>query len=361
MSDYMRGKILITGALGYLGSVLSAYLSKNDFECIGYDTGFFRDCALCVPSNQKTIIKDLRDFTYDDLKGIDTVIHLSAISNDPFGNLSLEKIYDPVRAYSLRLAKACKEKGVKFIFASSCSVYGKGAGISDESSRTFPQTPYSLNKLQIEGDLKEISDRNFSPVILRLATVFGFSPRMRFDTVVNMMVGMALTSRKIVLNSDGKAWRPYLHILDVCRAFECSIKYNVIRNGPLILNTGDTQQNYQIIQVAQMIKEEISDSKIVFLKRGEELTKEEELIEDRKIQDGVDSRTYQVSFELIKRTFKGFRCDWTLKNGIRSMANDLKKVNLTSGQFSHINFYRLQKMNYLYNNKFISDDLRWII
>ena len=355
-------KILVTGSLGYIGSVLTPYLNENNFECLGYDTGFFRDCHLYTPKEQKTILKDMRDFTRNELRNIDTVIHLAGISNDPFGELKPEKVYDPTRVYSLRLAKLCKDVGVKFIFASSCSVYGKGSEqLLSEDSETYPQTLYSLNKLQIENDLREISDKDFSPIILRFATVFGLSPRMRFDLFINMFVAMALTTQKIILNSDGKAWRPNVHIDDVCKAIRYCLDYDHTSDKPLILNVGDTQENFQIIDIAKMIKNEIPGCEITYLQNIKDSSpaKDLDLIRDRKVQDGVDTRTYKVSFELIKNTLPGFQCDWSVQKGIQVMINDFQKIKLTEKQFNNINFYRLQKMEFLLKNGYLSEELFW--
>ncbi len=355
-------KVLVTGSMGYIGSVLVPYLSENNFKVAGYDTGFFKDCNLFMPKNQDIILKDMRDFSESDLKNIDVVVHLAGISNDPFGNLSAEKVYNPTRVYSLKLAKMCKGMGIRFIFASSCSIYGKaGQDLVTEESETNPQTPYSLNKLQIENDLKKISDNNFSPIILRFATLFGLSPRIRFDLYINMLIGMGLTQKKIVLNSDGKAWRPNIHILDVCKAVKEAINHEYNYNEPLILNVGDTKQNFRIIKVAKMIRNQIGGCELTYLKLNpyDKSPKESELIKDRKIQDGVDSRTYKVSFERIKTVFKGFKCDWTVEKGIESMIKMFKDLNLTEKEFKNINFYRLQKYEYLFKKNYISENISW--
>ncbi|MEO9307224.1 MAG: SDR family oxidoreductase [Nitrososphaera sp.] len=352
-------KVLVTGSLGYIGSVLTEYLKKNYYECIGYDTGFFEDCYLYRPSETSTIIRDLRDFESNDLRNVKAVIHLAGIINDPFGNLDAQKIYDPVRDYTFKIANMCKNKGVKFIFASSCSIYGRGQqGLLDENSPPNPQTLYSLNKLQCEEDLKKISDKNFSPISLRLATLFGMSPRIRFDEAVNMLVGMAVTTGKIILNSDGSAWRPHVHILDVCKAFTRCIDLEYNEEHPLILNVGDTRNNYQIIEIANIIKESVANSEIYFLGNDPKLDKTG-LVGDKKIQDGVDVRTYKISFEKIKKYINGFQCDWSLQKGILDMINQLKNYNLTESQFSNINFYRLQKLEYLHKNNLITEDMLW--
>ncbi len=355
-------KILVTGSSGYIGTVLVPYLENCGFECIGYDTGFFKDCFLYnEPQSKKIIWKDVRDITDDDLSGIDVVVHLSGISNDPLKKMDNSKVYDPVRLYSLMLAKKCKEKGVRFIFASSCSVYGIGSDeYLAETSPTNPQTGYSINKLQIEEDLKSISDKNFSPIALRFATAFGSSPRIRFDIVINMLTGMAFTENRIILNSDGTAWRPNIHVLDFCEAIKRSIDLDYSDGELLILNVGDDKNNLQVIEIAKIIQEYNTGCEIKFLKENPELD-DSGLVADRKVKGGgADTRNYKVSFEKIKKVFPGFECKWSVTSGVREMIEVFNKISLTSNMFKNRNFYRLQQMEYLYENKFLSDEFRWI-
>lgn len=353
-------KVLVTGSHGYIGSVLLPYLEENGFDVIGYDPGFFKDCILKENGNGKLIQKDAREITKENLKDIDAVIHLAGISNDPLKKLTPEKVYHPTREYSLKIAKLCKETGTKFIFASSCSVYGAGGNkILDEKSEPNPQTPYSVNKLEIEQDLQELSDKNFSPIALRFSTLYGFSPRMRFDIVINMLTGMALTKKEIILNSDGKAWRPMLHIKDACKAIVYSLKSNYHEPKLLILNVGDSNQNYQIIQMVEVIKKEIPGTKVSFLTKKEEFTSDTELIKDRKVQDGVDTRTYTVSFEKIKQVFPGFKCDYTIEKGVKELVQKLRELNITEEDFKNKNFYRLQKMEDLFEKGKLTENLTW--
>ncbi len=350
-------KILITGSAGYLGSVMTEYLEKNGSDCIGYDTGFFRDCLL-YDTTAKTVMCDARDIEANDLAGVDAVVHLAGISNDPFGNLEAAKVYDPTRAYALKIARLCKEQQIKFIFASSCSVYGIGQGeLLDENSPTHPQTPYSLNKWQVEQDLQGIADDDFSPIALRFATAFGLSPRLRFDLVTNMLTGMAFTTGKIILNSDGTPWRPNVHILDICKSVKYAINSNH-RGGLLKLNVGDESNNLQVMDIAKKVQACVPGCELKFLKENPELDKEG-LVRDRKVKQGVDTRTYKVSFAKIRETFPGFQCDWSVEAGIRDMVEKFKAINLTEAQFKSKNFYRLQKIEHLYQSHFLSADLRW--
>lgn len=354
-------RILVTGSLGYLGSVLTQNLVESGYECIGYDIGFFKESLLYSPPVTETIFKDARDIREADLKNIYAVVHLAGISNDPMGTLDAARIYDPTRIYSLDIAKLCKKLGVRFIFASSCSVYGLGdEDLLNESSLTDPQTYYSLNKLQIEDDLRSISDKDFSPIALRLATVFGSSPRIRFDVVVNMLTGMALADGVVVLNSDGRSWRPHLHILDVCQAIRCSLDFDYREGELLVLNVGSNDNNLQVLQVADIIQRVAPYSEIKFLSKNPELDKEG-LIRDRKVKKGGgDTRTYKVSFDKIIKTLPGFKCEWSIERGVKDMIEIFEGLHFNKELFKRRGFYRLQQLEDLHKDGYLSDDLHWL-
>jgi nucleoside-diphosphate-sugar epimerase len=359
-SGSARKKVLVTGSLGYLGSVLTNYLEQNGFQYLGYDAGFFKDCLLYKPAAVKTVFRDAREITEKDLQGSDVLVHFAGVSNDPFGDLDAKRIYDPTRVYAVKIAKLCKRLGIKFIFASSCSVYGIGSEeLLTEDSPTHPQTPYSLNKLQIEQDLEKLSDRNFSPVALRFATAFGMSPRMRFDIVVNMLTGMAFTTGKIILNSDGKPWRPNVHVLDICKAIRFAINSNYNDGKLLVLNVGDEQNNLQIIDIAKAVQAEIPDCELKFLSQDAALDKEG-LVSDKKVKGGVDKRTYKVSFAKIRKVFPGFECDWPVSLGIQEMVKAFQAMKLTETEFKNRDFYRLQTIERLYRQHFLSPNLHWL-
>ena len=353
-------KVLITGCLGYLGSVLTKYLEDAGYNCTGFDTGFFRDCLLYKQTHAGARYIDVRDLTHEDLEGHDVVVHLAGISNDPMGQLDAATIYDPTRAYSHKLATMCKQQGIRLIFASSCSVYGVGTEeLMTEESQVNPQTFYSLNKKQIEDDLASLSDNSFSPIALRFATVFGLSPRIRFDIVVNMLVGMAVSTRQIVLNSDGLAWRPNLHILDLCEAVKRAIQLNYDGGKLLVLNVGSEDNNHQVIEIARMIQECVTESEINYLSVDSSLDNEG-LIRDRKVADGkTDNRSYRVSFQKIRNVLPGFECQWSVKRGIQQMVDLFMQLPLTHETFKRIDFYRLQKLEALLSSGHLSKDLLW--
>lgn len=351
-------KILVTGSLGYIGSILTKYLADRGHGVVGYDTGFFKDGILYEPPQTDTIIKDARDFEESDLVGIDALVHLAGISNDPLKKMDAAGVYDPTRVYSRKIAELCKKKGVRFVFASSCSIYGIGGEeFLTEESPVHPQTGYSLNKLQIEEDLKALSDKSFSPIALRFATIFGSSPRIRFDVVVNMFAGMAVTSGKIILNSDGTPWRPNLHILDACEAIRRAAEMDYKDGELLILNIGDESNNMQVCQIAKTVQDAAIDCELRFLSQEPELDKEG-FVADRKVKSGVDTRTYKVSFEKMKEVL-GFKCKRSVAEGAKELVELFETLPLTTEIFKRRAFYRLQHLEYLHENGLISDDLRW--
>ncbi len=353
-------RVLVTGSHGYIGSVLLSYLTDRGFSCVGYDTGFFESSLLYPPAWMEIKRCDARDIGEADLEGVDVVVHLAGISNDPMGKLDASRIYDPTRAYSLSIAEMCKRKGVRFIFASSCSIYGLGAEeLLSETSPTHPQTPYSLNKLQIEQDLRTISDENFSPIALRFATIFGSSPRIRFDVVVNMLTGMAAATGKLILNSDGTSWRPNLHILDACQAVRRAIESRYAGRELLVLNVGDDSNNLQVLDIAKAVQRALPGCELKFLADNPELDKDG-LIRDRKIRGGVDTRTYKVSFAKIARELPGFKCEWTMEQGIREMVERFNRLSFDEEMFKRKGFYRLQELEHLHGAGYLSDDLRWL-
>jgi nucleoside-diphosphate-sugar epimerase len=336
-------------------------LCERGYECAGIDTGFFKTGELIPAEEIKTKVKDARLVNENDIIGFDALILLAAISNDPFGHMTTEQIYDPTRDYALKIAGICKKLGVKFIYPSSCSVYGAAvkSGLLNEDSPTNPQTPYSVNKLQVEQGLKEIADKSFTPIALRFGTVYGFSPRIRFDVVINMLCGLAITSKKVMLNSNGQAWRPHLHIDDACESFRRCIDWDINSGELVVLNIGRDEDNLKIIDIAKLINSNVDGSKLTYLE-SDTNNEKHELVKDLKIQDGVDTRTYKVSFQKVHKTLPGFKCQWTVEAGIKTLLNDLKKVGLSKEIFNSKEFYRLQKIEFLHKENEIDDDLFWI-
>lgn len=354
-------RVLVTGSQGYIGSVLTQDLVRRGHSVFGVDTGFFKHALLYPLAETTTVARDVRDLNEEHLHGIDVVVHLAGISNDPMGAMSSSTVYDPTRLYSFKLASLCKLHNVRFIFASSCSVYGIGGEtLLSESSPVNPQTGYSLNKLQIEEDLASICGPSFSPIALRFATIFGSSPRIRFDVVVNMLVAMAAVDNCIVLNSDGNAWRPNLHILDACAAIAYAIESPYSDGRLLTVNVGSEFNNLRVIDIAQIIQRVLPQCEVKFLAEDSALDRDG-LIRDRKVSKAKgDSRTYKVSFEKIRDVFPGFRCEWDVERGVREMLLRFSSVGLNREVFKRRGFYRLQHLEDLLSEGFLSPDLRWI-
>jgi nucleoside-diphosphate-sugar epimerase len=355
----MNKKILIVGSQGYLGSRLTQYLKEFHYQCSAIDTGFFKEGVIISTDPIPTIAKDARLIVESDLHDIDTLILLAGISNDPFGHMSSEQIYDPTRDYALKIATMCKKIGVQFIYPSSCSVYGAADdNFLSEESKTNPQTPYSRNKLEVEYGLSSLADVSFSPIVLRFGTVYGLSPRIRFDVVINMLCGLALTTNKVTLNSNGMAWRPHLHIDDVCESFRCCIDWNPKVGKLTVLNVGQNEDNFRVIDIAKIIHSNVIGSELNYLD-GSIDNNGNDLVKDRKIQDGVDTRSYKVSFDRIHKVLPNFKCKWTVEKGIKDLLNKLNNIELSNETFNRREFYRLQQIEFLHKENQINDDLFW--
>lgn len=340
----MKKKILIIGANGYLGSVLYLYLDSKKYECIVHDVNYFKNTLLYSCKKFKKLKNNYKDVTASDLKGFYAVIFLAGFSNDPFGNLKPSKFYKPTVKYTIKIAKFCKNLGIKFIFPSSCSVYGM-ADINkelDEQDQTNPVTYYSKNKIEIENKLKKISSKKFKPIMLRLATIFGLSPRMRFDIVINMLCGMAIVNKRITLNSNGLAWRPHLHILDACEAFYQSINWIPKKNDRyLVLNVGHNKNNTTILDIAQTIKKKVKNCKLEFQ------LKNKGIFTNKNISDGVDKRSYRVNFDKINKVFPKFKIKWFTENGIEDLLSKYKKLKISKKILSDKKYHRLKYYEYL--------------
>ena len=345
----IKKKVLIIGCMGYLGSALSDYLISKKYKCEGIDTGFFSKCNIYQEKKFKIKKKSASQVNEKDIVDFDIVIQFAAFSNDPYGSLEPKNFYKPTADYTIKIAKICKKLKKKFIFPSSCSVYGYGKNMFTEETKTTPLTEYSKNKLEIEKKLKRITDKNFKPIILRLATVYGMSPRIRFDVVINMLCGMAVSSNQIKLNSNGLAWRPHINIDDVILIIEKFFNFDMESNKKNIFNIGSDENNYRILDVVKFIKKINPSLKLTFL-NNQIQNKKDSLITDKKIQDGVDKRSYKVSFKRIKNLFNDYKFI-KLDNGIKILIKDLKKYKLNNKKFSSVNFYRLQKLDQINKTK----------
>ncbi len=338
-------QVLVTGTEGYLGSLLPPLLMERGHEVLGVDTGYYKVGWLYngTTVTAKTLDKDIRHITPEDLAGVNAIVHMAELSNDPTGQLSPTITYDINHKGSVRLATIAKATGIRrFVYMSSCSVYGVAtAGDVTELSPVNPQTAYAECKTLVERDLQLMADDNFSPTFMRNATAFGASPRMRFDIVLNNLAGLAWTTKEIKMTSDGTPWRPLVHALDICKAIACTLEAprDIIHNQ--IFNVGDTANNYRVKEIAEIIAETFTGCQLSF---GE---------------NGSDNRSYRVSFEKINKNLPGFKCDWDAARGAEQFFNLFQQIDLTSETFLSRGFTRLKQLEYLIRTLQIDQDFFW--
>lgn len=336
--------ILLTGIDGYIGTVLGQVLLEEGHDVVGLDTGYYRSGWLYngVKRTPPVITKDIRNITERDAKGFDAVVHLAELSNDPLGQIDEAVTMDINHRGTVHLTKTCKQAGVpRFIYVSSCSVYGASDIVSDETSPVNPQTTYARCKVMNEQSLRKLADGNFSPVLLRNATVFGSSPRMRFDIVVNNLAGLAWTTKKIAMDTDGSPWRPFIHINDVAHAIALVLKAPRERVHNELFNVGGDNSNYQIKGVAESIAKIFTDCEITY---G---------------PPGVDNRNYRVNFDKIHATLPDFRCQFSVDDGVRELHDLFSRIQLDSETFQSRLYTRVKQIQYLRNTDQIDDKFFW--
>jgi len=340
-------RVLVTGHEGYLGSVLVPRLTAAGHEVVGLDTGLFADCTLGpAPEPVPALHTDLREVTAEQLAEVapDAVMHLAALCNDPLGDLDPQLTYDVNHRATVRLAKAAKTAGVpRFLFSSSCSLYGAGTDNAplDENAPFAPLTPYGESKIRSEQDLVILADDDFSPVFLRNATAYGFSPRLRGDLVVNDLVGNALLAGEVRLRSNGMAWRPLVHADDIASAFLALLAAPRETVHARAFNVGDSGENYLIRDVAELVHDVVGGT-VTFASGA-----------------GADARNYRVSCDRIAREVPTFRPQWTLRKGIEQLAEAYERYGLTLDDLMGERHQRLKRITALRQAGALDPALRW--
>jgi nucleoside-diphosphate-sugar epimerase len=338
-------RVLVTGHHGYLGSVLAPFLRKAGHEVVGLDSFLYRGCDFGEPADSIPALElDLRDVGPAHLEGFAAVVHLAALSNDPLGDLDPARTYEVNLDGTVRLAKAAKEAGVgHFVFASSCSMYGAAsdADALDENAPLRPITPYAESKVRAEAALGELADDAFAPVSMRNATVYGVSPRLRLDVVLNNLVAWAHTAGTIRLQSDGTPWRPLVHVRDVARATLAVLEAPAGAVGGEAFNIGSAEQIYRIRSLAEIVHARFPDCEVTFAEGA-----------------SPDPRSYRVDFTKFASTFPACRFEWTAERGADELANAFAAAGLTFEDFQGPRYTRLNQLKRLLAAGELDDELR---
>jgi nucleoside-diphosphate-sugar epimerase len=341
-------RVFVTGVNGYIGAILAPYLMERGLDVVGLDVGYYRDGWLYSDNRHmrwqpRTLNADLRDIQRQHLEGCDAIAHLAELSNDPLGQNNPAVTHEINHKGSVILAERAREAGIRrFVYTSSCSVYGAGTGeFLDETAAPNPQTAYAECKVLVERDVGAMAGQDFCPVFLRNATAFGPSPRMRFDIVVNDLCAMAYTAKRIAMTSDGSPWRPMVHVEDICEAIYRSLTAPEQAVRGKVFNVGQTSENYRVRELAQIVADEFP---------GCELSVG---------TSGGDNRSYRVNFDRIHRELPGFACRHTVRDGAKELRQVFERIEMAPETYGFRAFTRLKQLKYLQATRQVDTSLRW--
>jgi nucleoside-diphosphate-sugar epimerase len=337
-------RVLVTGHRGYVGSVLVPKLVTAGHDVRGLDACLFEACGVGMnrsPIDERRI--DIRDVDPRHLEGFDVVVHLAALSNDPLGDLSAALTAEINHAATVRLARAAKQAGVpRFIFSSSCSVYGAaGEDLIDEGGECRPVTAYARSKLAAEADVARLADSHFSPVFLRPATAYGASAELRFDLALNNLVAWAASTGRIYVKSDGWAWRPFIHVDDIAAAFVAVLEQDAAATHNQVLNVGDTAENYRVSELAELVRAELPQARL-----------------EHAVDALPDPRCYRVDCGKIRRLVPRFVPRWTVVAGIREVAELCRRSRWQPEEFEGPRYARVEHLKVLLEQGILGSDLR---
>lgn len=339
-------KVLVTGHLGYVGTLLTPLLVHAGHRVTGIDTDLYQTSNFGeLPQPVESLKKDIRDLQASDLKGYDGLIHLAGLSNDPLGDLDPQLTMDINHLAAVKLAELAKQQGIqRMVLASTCSVYGAaGEDWVDETARYNPVSHYAVAKMRMESDVRELADDTFSPVFLRAATVYGYSPRIRFDLVLNNLTAWAYTTGEVFLKSDGSAWRPLLHVEDMARAFVAALEAQKEQVHNQAFNIGRTEHNYRVSELADFVSQAIPDSQI-------------RVADDA----GADKRSYRVLCGKIKKQLPQLEFLWNPSAGAEELYAAYKTHGLAKDTFEGAQYQRVAHLKQLMAEQKLGADLRWL-
>ena len=339
-------RVLLTGHNGYIGSLMHVFLANSGHEVVGLDVGYFAETDIIEGRGSIDFkVMDIRNIeTADEFRCFDAVIHLAALSNDSIGNLDPDWTQQINIDGTIKLAQLAKKAGVRrFLFSSSCIMYGSAQTDNvDETSPLDPKTEYARSKVIAEEALRDLASDGFSPIYIRNGTVYGLSPRMRFDTVLNNLVGQAVATGKIIVYSNGEPWRPVVHVEDINRTFLQFLEAPRQKVHNEAFNNGSEELNWRVIDLAKAAQKAVPGSNI-----------------ELRAEAGADQRTYRASFEKFKHTFPDFRFRWSPETGAAHLAEALHGVGLNKEKFESSDFTRLKWLRELVNSGRLDKELRW--
>lgn len=338
-------RVLLTGSSGYVGSVMSRMLREAGHDVVGLDTDLFRDCTFGDEAPDRgTIRKDIRDVRAEDLAGFDAVIHLAALCNDPLGSMNPGLTAEINHRASVRLARLARSAGVpRFVFASSCSLYGvAGQEMLDERAAFNPVTPYGLSKVQVEQDVARLATDEFSPTFMRNATAYGVSPRLRLDVVVNNLVAAAYATGQVLIQSDGTPWRPLVHVEDFSRAFIAVLHAPRERVHNQAFNVGRTSENYRVSEIADIVQDLVPGSRITYAEGA-----------------GPDPRSYRVDCSKLETSLPDYEPQWTVRRGVQELLAAFARHGMTADDFAGHRYFRIRNIQRLQREGRLDESLRW--